>query len=215
MALVHLQNVYGNVVIDKTFPRPISFEGLPAEQVLAIAMRGINSPLASSMGRLFDAIAFLLDCGALVSYEAEAAVALEALALDAADTGDAYEFTWKQGAAGIMEIDPRPVVEAIVDNLAARRERAAIAAAFHRGVAKLVVDLSAELSKAHGCADVVLSGGVFQNRLLCESIMELARGTQLRFRQHRLVPPNDGGIAYGQLVVGAARLREGSERLDG
>ncbi len=215
MALVHLQSVYGNVVIDKTFPRPISFEGLPAEQVLAIAMRGINSPLASSMGRLFDAIAFLLDCGALVSYEAEAAVALEALALDAADTGDAYAFTWKQGTAGIMEIDPRPVVEAIVDNLAARRDRAAIAAAFHRAVAKLVVDLSEELSRAHDCADVVLSGGVFQNRLLCESVMDLARGTQLRFRQHRLVPPNDGGIAYGQLVVGAARIREGSERLNG
>jgi hydrogenase maturation protein HypF len=210
MALVHLQNVYGNAVIDKAFPRPISFEGLPGEQVLAIAMRGINSPRASSMGRLFDAVAFCLDCGALVSYEAEAAVALEALALEAADARDAYAFAWKPGSGGCAEIDPGPVLTAIVDDLARGRERAAIAAAFHRGVAKLVVDLAAELSKAHGCADVVLSGGVFQNRFLCESIMDLARGTQLRFRQHRLVPPNDGGIAYGQLVVGAARLRERS-----
>jgi hydrogenase maturation protein HypF len=167
------------------------------------------------MGRLFDAVAFCLDCGALVSYEAEAAVALEALALESTDAGGAYPFAWKPGAGGCAEIDSGPVIAAIVDDLARRRAPAAIAASFHRGVASLVVDLAAELSKARGCMDVVLSGGVFQNRFLCESIMDHARGTQLRFRQHRLVPPNDGGIAYGQLVVGAARLQEGSEKLDG
>jgi len=210
MALVHLRNVYGDAVLDMALPRPISFEGLPAEEVLSIAKRGINSPLASSMGRLFDAVAFMLDCGALVSYEAEAAVALEALALEATDARGGYAFEWKSGPGGFLEIDPAPVVAAIVEDLAARRERTAIAAGFHRGVAKLVVDLAAELSNAHGCADVVLSGGVFQNRFLCESIMELGRGTPLRFHQHGLVPPNDGGIAFGQIVVGAARLLKGS-----
>lgn len=210
MALVHLRNLYGDAVLDKTFPRPISFEGLPAKEVLAIAERGVNSPLASSMGRLFDAVAFLLDCGALVSYEAEAAVALEALALEATDMHGAYAFEWKAGPGGYAEIDPGPVIAAIVEDLVEGRELTAIAAAFHRGVAELVVVLATELSKAHGCMDVVLSGGVFQNRFLCECVMERARGSSLRFHQHGLVPPNDGGIAYGQLVVGAARLLKGS-----
>ena len=128
------------------------------------------------MGRLFDAVAFLLDCGALVSYEAEAAVALEALALEATDARGAYAFEWKAGPGGYTEIDPAPVVTAIVDDLAKGRELTAIAAAFHRGVAGLVVDLATELSKAHGCTDVVLSGGVFQNRFLCECVMERAQG---------------------------------------
>jgi hydrogenase maturation protein HypF len=183
--------------------------------VLAIARRGVNSPPASSMGRLFDAVAFLLDCGALVSYEAEAAVALEALAVEAADTKEAYAFSWKAGPAGHAVIDPDPVVAAVVDDLGRGRERAAVAAAFHRGVANLVVDLATELALARGCADVVLSGGVFQNRLLCEYIVERAQGSSPRFHQHRLVPPNDGGIAFGQLVVGAAQLLKGSEHSDG
>jgi hydrogenase maturation protein HypF len=215
MALVHLRNVYGDAVLEKTLPRPISFEGLPAKDVLAIAKRGVNSPPSSSMGRLFDAVAFLLDCGAIVSYEAEAAVALEALALEATDVRGAYAFEWKAGPGGYAEIDPAPVVAAIVDDLAGGRELAAVAAAFHRGVAALVVDLATELSKASGCMDVVLSGGVFQNRLLCECVMERAHGSPLRFHQHGLVPPNDGGIAFGQLVVGAARLLKGSEDLNG
>jgi hydrogenase maturation protein HypF len=215
MALVHLRNLYGDAVLEKAFPRPISFEGLPAKEVLAIARRGVNSPPASSMGRLFDAVAFLLDCGALVSYEAEAAVALEALAVEAADTKEAYAFSWKAGPAGHAVIDPDPVVAAVVDDLGRGRERAAVAAAFHRGVANLVVDLATELALARGCADVVLSGGVFQNRLLCEYIVERAQGSSPRFHQHRLVPPNDGGIAFGQLVVGAAQLLKGSEHSDG
>jgi len=214
MALVHLRNVYGDAVLEKALPRPISFEGLPAKDVLAIAKRGVNSPPSSSMGRLFDAVAFLLDCGALVSYEAEAAVALEALALEATDARGAYAFEWKAGPGGYREIDPAPVVAAIVDDLAGGRELAAVAAAFHRGVAALVVDLATEISKASGCMDVVLSGGVFQNRLLCECVMERAHGSPLRFHQHGLVPPNDGGIAYGQLVVGAARLLKGSEEFN-
>jgi hydrogenase maturation protein HypF len=167
------------------------------------------------MGRLFDAVAFLLDCGALVSYEAEAAIALEALAIEAIDTRGAYPFEWKNGPAGYAIIDPDPVIAAIVEDLSKGRELTAIAAAFHRGVAMLVVDLATELSNAHGCADIVLSGGVFQNRLLCECVMERAQGSPLRFHQHGIVPPNDGGIAFGQLVVGAARLLKGSENSNG
>jgi hydrogenase maturation protein HypF len=110
-----------------------------------------------------------------------------------------------------MEIDPAPVVGAVIDDLKKRRERSEIAAAFHRSVANLVVDLSVKLSRIHGCTNLVISGGVFQNRFLCECIMERAASTSLRLYQHMVVPPNDGGISLGQLAIGAARIAKGSE----
>jgi hydrogenase maturation protein HypF len=214
MALAHLWNLYGDRVLEMEVPgasmhRPFSFDGLPAKEVLGIAKRGINAPLTSGMGRLFDAVAFILGCGACVSYEAEAAVALEALALEAQSASRSYSFVWKGG--DFMEIDPAPVIGAVIDDLKQRRGRAEIAAAFHRSVANLVVDLSAELSRIHGCTNLVISGGVFQNRFLCECIMERAASSPLRLHQHVLVPPNDGGISLGQLAVGAARIAKGSE----
>ncbi|MDD4857979.1 MAG: carbamoyltransferase HypF, partial [Candidatus Krumholzibacteria bacterium] len=207
MALVHLRYLCGERVLETAFGPSCSFEGLPADKVLEIVKRGINSPLTSSMGRLFDAVAFMLGCGSCVSYEAEAAVALEALALEAKDSTAAYQFDWKRG--DFSEIDPSPVVAAIIDDLQKRKPLPAIAAAFHRGVAKLVLDLSAELAKNHGCGDVVLSGGVFQNRFLCECVMRQAASSPVTIYRHALVPPNDGGVALGQLVVGAARIRKG------
>jgi hydrogenase maturation protein HypF len=106
-------------------------------------------------------------------------------------------------------IDPAPVVDAILEDLARGVERAEISASFHGAVAELVVRLSLELSRTHTCPDVVLSGGVFQNRLLCERIVERAAGTPLRIHWHELVPPNDGGVSLGQLAVAAARLGGG------
>jgi hydrogenase maturation protein HypF len=224
MALMHLWKLYGDQVLEIEMPRvsmsgaPIAraskthnslFEELPAQEILEIAKRGINAPLTSSMGRLFDAVAFMLGFGARVSYEAEAAVALEALALEAQGASRGYSFEWKSGDP--VEIDPAPVIAAIIDDLRKHRERAEVAAAFHRGVASLVLDLSAELSGRHGCKNLVLSGGVFQNRFLSECIMERAASTPLRLYQHTLVPPNDGGISLGQLVIGAARIEKGSE----
>jgi len=207
MALMHLRSMWGERVLE-TAPPAISFEGLPAREVLAIAERSLNSPPTSSMGRLFDAVAFMLGCGARASYEAEAAVALEALALEAKNPRRAYSFEWKR--SGIVEIDPAPVIAGIVDDLRKGRGAVEIAAAFHRSVAKLALDLAGELGAEHGCGDVVLSGGVFQNRFLCECIMDAASSSHLRFHQHKLVPPNDGGISLGQLVVGAAIVRKGS-----
>ena len=213
MALVHLWYLSGDRVLETAVPKSCSFEGLPAKEVLEVAKRGINSPLTSSMGRLFDAVAFLLGCGARASYEAEAAVALEALALEAKDRSRAYVFEWERSA--FSEIDPAPVIAAIIDDVRMGRRLSEVAAAFHRGVAKLVIDCATELSKLHGCTDVVLSGGVFQNRFLCECVLEEGRGAPLSIYQHALVPPNDGGISLGQAVVGAALLRKGSGNLNG
>ena len=204
MGLMHLWRARGDRVLDGGAPRPASFEGLPAREVLEIARRGINAPLTSSMGRLFDAVAWLLGCGSRVSYEAEAPVALEALALAARGMDRAYSFEW--GSARPAIVDPAPVIAAVLDDLADGIEPAEISAAFHRAVAALVVGLSLECSRTTGCADLVLSGGVFQNRFLCECVAEAAAGKPLRIHWHELVPPNDGGVSLGQLAVAAARL---------
>lgn len=203
MALMHLRHLLGDGVIEEP-PPGVSFDGLPVKEVLSIARRGINAPLTSSMGRLFDAAAWLLGCGDRVSYEAEAAVALEALAIEARDTKRAYSFEW--GGEDFTVIDPAPVVASILEDLVCGVPREEIAAAFHRAVAELVLTLATGFAKQRGCNEIVLSGGCFQNRLLCEYIMERAVEQPVRFYQHFLVPPNDGGISLGQLAIGIARL---------
>jgi hydrogenase maturation protein HypF len=204
MALMYLHRLHGDGVLSR-LPRGVAFEGFPAADVLSIARRGINAPHTSSMGRLFDAAAYLLGCGARASYEAEAAVALESLALEARDTAKSYAFGTEE--KGFVEIDPSPVVAGMLADIASGVPPPEIAAAFHRAVAGLVLTAGAGFARSRGCSDVVLSGGCFQNRLLCEYVMEGARALPERFYLHALVPPNDGGVSLGQLAVGIARLR--------
>ncbi len=204
MGLVHLRNAFGDGVLDIDIPAPCSFSGLPARAVLELVRRGVNAPLSSGAGRLFDAVAFILGCGDRITYEAEAAVALEALALGG-DPGDRrYRFDLS-GDAPII-IDPAPVVGEIIDDLRAGAAPPDIAAAFHRSVASLIVELSIELVMRSGCGAVVCSGGVFQNRLLSEEIFRLSGLQPVPFHFHEVVPPNDGGISLGQLRVAAERI---------
>jgi hydrogenase maturation protein HypF len=152
----------------------------------------VNAPLASGMGRLFDAVAALLDVRESVSYEGQAAVELEQLAGDV----DADPFPWRFGDT--VGLATRCHLE-----LKAGRARAEIAAAFHETVA---TGAAAACADAGGPRLVVLSGGSFQNlRLLASTRLRLE---ELGFRvlTHRLVPPNDGGISYGQAAVAAARI---------
>ncbi len=207
MALVHSWNLLGDGVLGGGSLGSGAFEGLPAGDVLELMRRGINSPMTSSVGRLFDAVACLLGCGNTVSYEAESAVALESLALGAGEPEHFYRFDFIEGDT--VEIEPAPVIEAVLKDLECGRDRRLIAAAFHHGVAHLIVDLAVKLASRHGCGEIVLSGGVFQNRLLCEKVFELADKVAPRFCQHEIVPPNDGGISLGQLQAGAAMAESG------
>jgi len=207
MALVHLWNLHGSSLFDHPLPPTVSFDHLPARQVFELFTRGVNSPLSSSAGRLFDAVAFLLGCGERVSFEAEAASALETLALEAGDSRRRYRFDVSEG--DIMEIDPAPVIGGIVADLTDGVSRQEIAAGFHVSLAVLIADLSVKLAKRWGCRAVVISGGVFQNRFLCESVMRLFESRDVRFYQHELAPPNDGGVSLGQAQVGSARIEKG------
>ena len=154
----------------------------------------------SSMGRLFDAVASLLDLRHHITYEAQAAIDLEMAAVSTADQEPGYRF----GVNGPI-IDPTGVVTAVVADRAAGLPVPAIAARFHRGVADLVVTLAEGVRAEHGLSTVVLSGGVFQNALLTGMCVAGLRALDFEPLVHRLVPPNDGGLALGQAYVAAHR----------
>ena len=161
------------------------------------------SPLTTSMGRLFDAVAALSGIRAEVTFEGQAAIELEA-ACDASETG-AYPMPVSDiGAMAV--IDPRPAIEAVAADADAGVPAGAISARFHAAVAQATVAVCSRLAAGHATDRVVLSGGVFQNRRLLESVSAGLERAGLRVLVPERLPVNDGGIAYGQAAVAAAAL---------
>jgi hydrogenase maturation protein HypF len=164
----------------------------------AMLERGINAPLTSSCGRLFDAAAAVLNVRHTVSYDGQAAIELEALAETAQGPG-AYSFGIAAGERPV--IDFTPLFADILADMAAGAGTAAMAYRFHATVARAAVDVCTRIAGNSGLDRVVLSGGVFQNRLLTEMIYTGLLDRGLQIFTHRLVPPNDGGIALGQAAI--------------
>jgi hydrogenase maturation protein HypF len=162
----------------------------------------------SSMGRLFDAVAALIGVRQVVDYEAQAAIELEGLSRTAeAGRGRCaagtthYTFTLDTDRHPLV-FDPGPVLAAVIEDLRGDVPVAVIGARFHQAVADLIVAL-AEIRAVPG-QPVVLSGGVFQNALLLRQTLTALHTKGFQVFTHRQVPPNDGGIALGQLLVGNA-----------
>ncbi|NWJ96201.1 MAG: carbamoyltransferase HypF [Chloroflexi bacterium] len=166
--------------------------------------RGVNSPPASSLGRLFDAVAALLRPGSSVLYEGQAAIELEALALP---SSRCYPFTIVEGRPAVLNV--APLIQAIVQDLERGVSVPEIAGSFHRSIAEMLVAACQRAKEQSGLSRVALSGGVFQNRLLLEQLV--VRLEELGFQAYlnRRVPPNDGGLSLGQAAVAAARIRAG------
>ena len=175
--------------------RPVPFERWPAVR----ASLAVNAPLSSGMGRLFDAVAALLGVREQVSYEGQAAIELEQLAGDT--EAAAYECRVEGGV-----IRGSDLIAAAHDDLASGRPHEEIAAAFHDGVARVAARICAE---ADSPATVVLSGGTFQNLRLLRTTTSLLEQHGLRVLSHRLVPPNDAGVSYGQAVVASVTTCSG------
>jgi hydrogenase maturation protein HypF len=173
-------------------------------QVAELARSGVAAPLTSSAGRLFDAVAALCGIRAEVNYEGQAAIELEA-AVDAREEG-AYPLPVSSESVGPLMLDPRPTIRAIIEDLDAGAPVGAVAARFHNGLAAATATACHAAAETHGVATVVLSGGVFQNRRLLQQTASLLDENGLRVLTPSQLPPNDGGIAYGQLAVAAARL---------
>lgn len=201
MALSHLLDAYGGEL-----PELACFDGLPANEFALVRQalaKGVNAPLASSCGRLFDAVAALLGVRSVSNFEGQAAMELEMLANPKATVP--YPFGLKM-EAGVLVFDPRPLVRAIVASVKTGENVALCAGRFHATLAEMVRQVCLVLRARRGLDTVALSGGVFQNALLTTLVRERLERAGFTVLTHSLVPPNDGGIALGQAVVAGRRL---------
>ncbi|MFO0804299.1 MAG: carbamoyltransferase HypF [Gemmataceae bacterium] len=176
----------------------------PAERtILKLQIeRGLNCFATSSVGRLFDAVSALVGVCTRATYEGQAAIELEACC-DLADR-TAYEFAIQSGST--LMIDARPVIREIVVDLRRSVAHSAIAARFHRGLSRAVVEVCRLLRERSGLAAVGLTGGAFQNATLTTLLLEQLSAGGFEVFIHRQVPPNDGGLSLGQaLLAGAVR----------
>jgi hydrogenase maturation protein HypF len=164
--------------------------------------KNLNCAATSSMGRLFDAVAALAGVAESITYEAEAAMRLEAFAARSGSSGDFYPLPVTEGRP--LRIDWRPLVAAAAGDAAAGVDAATIAARFHRGVAAMVTDVCDRLRAETGISRAGLTGGVFQNAWLVRLVGERLRAAGFDLLLHHRVPPNDGGLALGQAVFARA-----------
>ncbi len=164
--------------------------------------RGVNAPLTSSAGRLFDAVAAIVGLHAVARFEGQAAMALE-FALDGRHGDEAYPFEVRGSADGWI-LDWKPMLRALLNDAAAGEDKGAVSLRFHNTLAEMIV----EIARRAGEPQVVLTGGCFQNRYLAERALAGLRREGFKAYTHHQIPPNDGGIAVGQLL---AALREMGE----
>ena len=206
MALSFLRDTFGAGPL----PEPLRFlDEIPGNQVSlvdAMIARRIHAVETSSCGRLFDAVAALVGLGGRVSFEGQAAIALESAVSPGIEAH--YHFQVEEKEA--MIIDMRPAIEAIVRDLSLRIDIGHISARFHNTVATAVVEVCRRIRAQDGLSRVCLSGGVFQNIYLLERTMKGLDGCGFEVFLHAQVPPNDGGISLGQAVIASELFFEHS-----
>ncbi|MEQ8965494.1 MAG: carbamoyltransferase HypF [Azospirillaceae bacterium] len=204
-----LHAAFGEAWTDRTDLAPVAAFTPAERRVLAAALaRGLNAPVTSSVGRLFDAVAALAGLAVgPVSYEGQAAAALEAAATG--EEAPAYP-TALTDDGELIEFDWRPMLDAILADRHGGADAGRIAAAFHAGLAAT----AAALARRLGARRVALTGGCFQNRLLAESCIAALRASGVEALWHRDLPPNDGGLAVGQ-ALWAARVLETEREEEG
>jgi hydrogenase maturation protein HypF len=208
VALALLVELYGDAALEMADLAPVRSFSVSERHLLSrMLARGVNAPVTTSAGRLFDGVAALIGLHQEVSFEGQAAMALE-FGADGRE-GGAYPFgltkdggrrTEEQVAPSVL--DWQPMVEAILADLRAGVERGIIAARFHNALVDAIITVARNVGEPR----VALTGGCFQNRLLTERAADRLERAGFEVILHRLVPPNDGGISLGQVAVAAARL---------
>ncbi len=162
----------------------------------------LNSPLCSSMGRLFDAVSALIDVRGEIDYEGQAAVELEMIAYNGYDEVDNKGYPYSIiDNDGVNIIQLKELLSSIVEDLYRGVSKTTISAMFHNTVANMICEMCKLIAKRTGINQVALSGGVFQNRLLLRKAVPLLEAAGLSVLTHKHVPCNDGGISLGQSVI--------------
>jgi hydrogenase maturation protein HypF len=213
MAAAYLADLgQGDALLEARVPR----SALAA--VRQLIDRRTNAPSTSSVGRLFDGVAALTGIRDRVSYEGQAAMELEWLAIPVVPDG-AYSFDIPKAGDGelgdsALVVDTRPLFSDVVADLSRGQEAATIARRFHSTLVELVAQVCRRLRQKSGLDVVVLSGGVFQNALFATEVDAQLVCDGFRVYRHRRVPPGDGGLSCGQLAI-AAGAGEASDDLIG
>jgi hydrogenase maturation protein HypF len=205
MALAHL--------LDSDEPFSMLSNRVPSASLSTVAKmleRRVNTPMTSSAGRLFDAVACLAGVRDRVSYEGQAAIELEWLATGVPEDG-CYPFDLVESAADettgqTAVLDTRPLIRAVSQDVIRGRDVGRISRRFHSTMVAMIAAVCGALRRRTGLDLVVLSGGVFLNALLTAEVAVRLNGEGFRVHRHRLVPPNDGGLSLGQLAIAARKL---------
>ncbi|MEP6966618.1 MAG: carbamoyltransferase HypF [Pseudomonadota bacterium] len=221
------RNLYAHLTAEMGWPAfTMNFDELDVHDYLAAKPRatldgmmgsGVNSPKASSCGRLFDAVAAALNiCPDRQAYEGEAACRLEAMVdldvLRREDDALAYPLAIPNlKGSGLPYVEPLAMWQALLGDLILKTPAPVMAARFHKGLAKAIVAMAVKLAARDDeagprFAGVALSGGCFQNKILLEEVMARLEREKFTVFSHGEVPANDGGLALGQAAIGAARM---------
>jgi len=181
-----------------------AFSSTELKIVAKMLRQGLNSPWTSSVGRLFDAVASLIGLRQISRYEGQAAMELEWLAAESSESR-AYEFDIAESADDKVpaDLDWAPMVRELLADVMRKASKATMARKFHN----TLVEMIARVAQQHAGLPVALSGGCFQNRLLTELTVARLKADGVKVYWHQRVPPNDGGIALGQVVAAARQIR--------
>lgn len=201
-ALGLLYEMLGDSCVERDDLPPLRAFDAKDRQLLVTAMsRGVNAPVTSSAGRLFDAVAAILGIRLTTQFEGQAAMELE-WAIGGEKTDESYPFRIEV-KDGILIVNWQPIVEAILADIAGGATPGRLAARFHNTLSETIVAVAERV----GERGVVLSGGCFQNRYLTERTVHRLVDVGRTPYWHQRIPPNDGGIALGQIMA-ATRMRE-------
>jgi hydrogenase maturation protein HypF len=207
MALSYLQSAFGedaprlaHQVLTGVLKEKIEF-------IFELIMKRINSPLTSSVGRLFDAVASLIGLCQINTYEGQAPMELESLIYAEVSHNESCPYNVRE-RDGMLTVDFSPAVRSIVADLDEKKSRSYIACKFHNTVAQFAVEVCKRIRSSRRINKVALSGGVFQNKYLSEKLTSLLVKEGFTVYGHKDVPPNDGGISLGQAAVAAYRYRK-------
>jgi len=201
VALALLWELYGAAALERDDLAAIrAFQPHERRLLAQMLRRGLNTPRTTSAGRLFDGVAALIGLHQQVSFEGQAAIALEFSADPSVH--DAYPFMVAQPGESPVVLDWAPLVAAVLHDLQCGVSASIIAGRFHNALVEMILTVA----RLVGESRVVLAGGCFQNRRLTERATVRLREAGFDVLLHRQVPPNDGSISLGQVAVAAARL---------
>ena len=203
MAISYLQDAFGENFWDLDVPVITRIEPPKLKIIVEMILKGVNSPQTSSLGRLFDGVAAIIGIRQQVNFEGQAALELEMLAADDADS--IYDFEWVTGDT--FKILPAPIIRGVVTDVQNGLPVAEIGAKFHKTIVALFAGVCASVRNESELNRVVLSGGCFQNSILLAGLIQKLESLNFQVFAHRQIPTNDGGISLGQAMVAAAVSR--------